>query len=67
MKPVAGQQRKPLGLFPDRPAPRLHDRVTEVLRVHHDSRRTEEAYVLAQEQPQPGASALSNLTFRVRP
>lgn len=35
----------PLGLFPDRPQPRLYDRIVEVLRVHHYSRRTEKAYV----------------------
>jgi len=32
-------------LFPGRPASRLYDRVIEVLRVRHDSGRTEEAYV----------------------
>jgi hypothetical protein len=36
---------KPLGLFPDRSAPRLYNRIGEVLHVKHDSRRTEEAYV----------------------
>jgi integron integrase len=35
----------PLGLFPDRPTPRLYDRIVEVLRVRHYSRRTEEAYI----------------------
>ena len=35
----------PLGLFPGQPAPRLYDRVVEVLRARHYSRRTEEAYV----------------------
>jgi len=35
----------PLRLFADRPSPRLYDRVVEVLRVRHYSRRTEEAYV----------------------
>jgi len=35
----------PLGLFPDTPAPRLYDRIIEVLRVRHYSRRTEEAYI----------------------
>jgi hypothetical protein len=38
-------RRAPLGLFPDRPGPRLYDRTIEVLRVRHYSRRTEEAYV----------------------
>jgi len=43
---VANQPRRsPLGLFPDKPAPRLYDRIVEVLRVRHYSRRTEEAYV----------------------
>ena len=36
---------QPLGLFPDRPQPRLYDRVVETLRVHHYSFRTERAYV----------------------
>ena len=35
----------PLGLFPGQPAPRLYDRVVEVLRARHYSRRTETAYV----------------------
>jgi hypothetical protein len=35
---------KPLGLFPDRSAPRLYDRMVEVLRVRHYNRRTEEVY-----------------------
>jgi len=39
------QRRSPLGLFPDRPMPRLYDRIIEVLRVRHYSRRTEEAYL----------------------
>jgi site-specific recombinase XerD len=34
-----------LGLFPDKPAPRLYDRIVEVLRVRHYRRRTEQAYV----------------------
>ncbi len=38
-------RRSPLGLFPDKPVPRLNDRMIEVLRFHHDSRRTEQAYV----------------------
>jgi hypothetical protein len=33
---------KPLGLFPDRPLPRLYDRTLEILRVRHYSRRTED-------------------------
>ncbi len=35
----------PLGLFPGQSAPRLYDRVAEVLRTRHYSRRTEEAYL----------------------
>jgi integron integrase len=35
----------PLGLFPDRATPRLYDRIVEVLRVLHYSRRTEQAYL----------------------
>jgi len=35
----------PAGLFPEQPKPRLYDRVVEVLRTRHYSRRTEEAYV----------------------
>jgi len=45
MSIVTHRRRSPLGLFPDRPAPSLHDRMVEVLRVRHYSRRTEEAYV----------------------
>ncbi len=37
--------RSPLGLFPDKPAPRMYDRIVEVLRVRHYSRRTVEAYI----------------------
>ena len=33
------QRRSPLGLFPDKPAPRLYDRMVEVLRVRHYARR----------------------------
>lgn len=44
--PNSSQQRRPpLGLFTDKPTPRLHDHMVEVLRVRHYSRRTEEAYV----------------------
>ena len=39
------QRRVPLGLFPGQSAPRLYDRVVEVLRVHHYARRTEQAYL----------------------
>ena len=35
----------PMGLFAGRDAPRLYDRVIEVLRVRHYSRRTERAYI----------------------
>lgn len=35
----------PLGLFPGQPRPRLYDRVVEVLRGPHYSRKTEKAYV----------------------
>ncbi|MFZ5832826.1 MAG: phage integrase N-terminal SAM-like domain-containing protein [Planctomycetota bacterium] len=45
MAAVAQQRRSPLGLFPDKPARRLYDGIVEVLRVRHDSRRTEKAYV----------------------
>ena len=45
MAPVARQRRSSLGLFPDKPVPRLYDRMIEVLRVHHHSRRTEQAYI----------------------
>ena len=38
-------RRSPLGLFPGQSSPRLYDRIIEVLRVRHYSRRTEEAYV----------------------
>jgi hypothetical protein len=39
------KRRVPLGLFSDKPSPRLYDRIVEVLRVRHYSRRTEEAYL----------------------
>ena len=39
------ERRSPLGCFPGQPAPRLYDRVVEVLRARHYSRRTEEACV----------------------
>jgi len=45
MPQPAPQKRQPWGLFPDSPQPRLYDRLVEVLRVHHYSRRTEQAYV----------------------
>lgn len=45
MSTATRQRRTPLGLFPDRPIPRLYDRIVEVLRVRHYSRRTAEAYV----------------------
>lgn len=37
--------RAPLGLFPDKPQPRLYNSIVEVLRARHYSRRTEEAYL----------------------
>ena len=45
MTTVARQRRSPLGLFPDKPVPGLYDRMIEFLRVHHYSRRTEQAYI----------------------
>ncbi len=39
------QRRPPLGLFTNKPTPRLYDHMVEVLRARHYSRRTEEAYV----------------------
>ena len=44
MTTATGHDRSPLGLFVDEPKPRLYDRIVEVLRVRHYSRRTEEAY-----------------------
>ena len=41
----ASQPTEPLGLVSGKPRPRLYDRIIEVLRVHHYSRRTEQAYV----------------------
>ncbi len=38
-------RRSPLGLFLVQPIPRLYDRMVEVLRTRHYSRRTEQAYV----------------------
>lgn len=43
--PTASQRTKPLGLFQDKHTPWLYDHLIGVLRVRHDSRRTEEAYV----------------------
>ena len=45
MDAVRQQRRPPLGFFPGQAAPRLYDRIIEILRVRHYSRRTEEAYV----------------------
>jgi integrase len=45
MSTSAADRRSPLGLFPGQLAPRLYDRVVEVLRTRHYSRRTEEAYL----------------------
>jgi hypothetical protein len=45
MQPRAPHRSAPLGLFADRPSPRLYDAIIEVMRVRHYSRRTEEAYV----------------------
>ncbi len=45
MSTATHQRRAPLGLFPDRRSPRLYERIIEVLRVRHYSRRTEEAYL----------------------
>ena len=45
MNNSTAHRRSPLGLFPGQPAPRLYDRVVEVLRTRHYSRRTEEAYL----------------------
>ena len=45
MNDSTGFRRSPLGLVPDQPTPRLYDRLVEVLRTRHYSRRTEEAYV----------------------
>lgn len=39
------QRRTPLGLFSDKPIPRLYNRLVEVLRIRHYCRRTEEAYI----------------------
>lgn len=37
--------RRPIGLYPGRDEPRLHDRLVEVLRTRHYSPRTERSYV----------------------
>ena len=42
---TANRQTEPLGLFSEKPRPRLYERVIEALCVHHDSRRTERAYL----------------------
>jgi len=38
-------RRSPSGPFPGEPTPRLYDRVVEVLRTRHYSRRIEQAYI----------------------
>ncbi len=40
----SASRQSPLGLFPAQPTPRLYDRVVEVLRTRHYSRRTEQTY-----------------------
>jgi hypothetical protein len=50
MTTAALERRSPLGLFPDKPVPRLYDRVVETLRVRHYSHRTEEAYARSADQ-----------------
>ncbi len=45
MNNSAADRRSPLGVFPGQLAPRLYDRVVEVLRARHYSRRTEQAYI----------------------
>jgi hypothetical protein len=45
MTTITQQHRSPLGVFTDKPVPRFYDRIVEVLRVRHYSRRTEDAYV----------------------
>lgn len=45
MNNSATSRPSPLELFPGQPSPRLYDRVVEVLRARHYSRRTEEAYI----------------------
>ena len=45
MNSSPAHRRSPLGLFPGQPEPRLYDRVVEILRTRHYSRRTEEAYL----------------------
>jgi hypothetical protein len=45
MNNFTAYRRTPLGLYPGQPAPRLYDRVLEVLRARHYSSRTEEAYL----------------------
>ena len=45
MTDSAAIDRRPLGLYPGCPEPRLYDAVVGQLRAGHYSRRTEEAYV----------------------
>ncbi|MEX0701991.1 MAG: phage integrase N-terminal SAM-like domain-containing protein [Planctomycetales bacterium] len=45
MSTATRERLPPLGLFPDKPAPRLYDRIIEVLRVRHYALRTEDACV----------------------
>jgi len=45
MLPPVKVRASALGLFPEQATPRLYDQVIDVLRLHHYSLRTEEAYV----------------------
>jgi hypothetical protein len=45
MNEPTADRRSPLGLFPGESAPQLYDRVVEVPRTRHYSRRTEDAYL----------------------
>lgn len=45
MNSLTAPRQSPLGLFPGQPAPRLYDRLVEVLRTRHYNRRTEQAYL----------------------
>ena len=45
MTTTTRQRRSRFGLFPGKPRPRLYDRIVEVVRVRHDSRRSEDFFL----------------------
>ena len=59
MNNSTANRRLPLGLFPGQPIPRLYDRMVEVLRTRHCSRRSANAVVRANRSVMPARPRLS--------